>query len=167
MRILLTGLMLSLAALLPLCPALAQTAQRTLIVGAGNLQITNDQKLMLEAANKFITRDYAAAENLYTQALAVNSGNVDAYLQRAAVRREMHNANGMASDAKMAVTLADSALQQNPNDPNLYYRRGMGYRLLGQFDQARSDIASGMRIGGPDTWNTDLEAIELERRASR
>lgn len=36
-----------------------------------------------------------------------------------------------------------------------------------QFDQARDDITTGMRIGGKDNWKTDLKAIELERKTAR
>jgi hypothetical protein len=54
------------------------------------------------------------------QAIAINGRNIEAYLQRAVVRREMHNDDGMSSDANTVIALANDALQQNPNDPNLY-----------------------------------------------
>jgi Tfp pilus assembly protein PilF len=148
--------------------SMAQTVQQTFVFGGGsNVQFSNDQKIMLEAASKLVQNDFANAENLYTQAIAINGSNIEAYLQRAVVRREMHTDNGMASDANTVIALANNALQQNPNDPNLYYQRGMGYRLLRQFDQARDDITNGMRIGGKDNWKTDLKAIELERKTAK
>lgn len=148
--------------------SVAQTVQQTFVFGGGsNVQFSNDQKIMLEAAGKLVQRDYSTAENLYTQAIAINGRNIEAYLQRAVVRREMHNDDGMSSDANTVIALANDALQQNPNDPNLYYQRGMGFRLLRQFDQARDDITNGMRIGGKDNWKTDLKAIELERKTAK
>jgi len=151
-------------------PLHAQTVTQTFVLGGGNnasVQITNDQKILLEAANKFVRRDYEGAESLYTQAIAINGSNIEAYLQRAAVRRELHNEAGMTADANMVIGLANQALQRNGNDPGLYYQRGMGYRLLRQFDLARDDITTGMRIGGRSNWQTDLKAIEIERKAAR
>lgn len=155
------------ALLLATVPAHAQTTQQTFVLGGGanNLQIANDQKIMLEAANKLVQKDYRSAESMYTQAIALNQGNIEAYLQRAVARREMEDENGMASDARAVISLADNALQQNPKNPTLYYQRGMGYRLLHQFDQARDDITMGMQIGGKSNWKTDLQAIELERKS--
>lgn len=147
-------------------PAAAQT--QTFVFGnAPNIQLSNDQKIMLEAANKLVQRDYRSAEGMYTQAIALNGSNIEAYLQRAVARREMGDQNGMAADATTVINLSNSQLQQNPRDPTLYYQRGMGYRLLRQFDQARNDITTGMQIGGKSNWKTDLQAIELERKSSK
>ena len=146
-------------------PVCAQSTQQTFVLGNGtNIQILPDQKIMFDAANKFVHRDFQGAEKLYSQVIAMNSGNIEAYLQRAAVRREMGNETGTASDAHSVIALSNNALQQNPNNPNLYYQRGMGFRLLRQFDQAKSDISTGMQIGGKTNWNTDLQAIDLERK---
>ena len=144
--------------------ALAQTQQTFVLGHGGNLQLSDDQKLMFEAANKFVARDYAGAESLYSQVIAINGRNIEAYIQRAAVRREMHNEGGTTSDAQTVIVLANNALQQNPRDPNLYHQRGMGYRLLRQFDQAENDINTGMTMGGRDSWKIDIKAIELERK---
>ena len=156
---LLAGLALNGAA-----PVFAQTTQTFVIGGASNLKISNDQKIMLEAANKLVQKDYSTAESMYSQAIAVNGGNIEAYLQRAVVRRELGDDQGMTADARSVIMLSNNALQQSPNNPTLYYQRGMGYRLLRHFDQARSDISTGMQIGGKGNWKTDLQAIELERK---
>ena len=136
-------------------------------LGGGKMQFSDDQKLMFEAAGKVVHHDYKGAEALYNQAIAANSGNVDAYLQRGIVRRELGDEAGTASDGQMAVRLADGALKNNPNDPNLYYKRGMGFRLLKNYDQAQKDISAGMNMGGPSVWQTDLQAIALEQKAAR
>lgn len=153
-------------------PALAQTTTQTFVLGGprgagASVQIPPEQKMMFDAANKIVQRDFKDAESLYSQVIAMNRGNIEAYLQRAVVRREMGDEPGMQSDAGSVVTLANSALQQNPRDPTLYYQRGMGFRLLHQFDQAQSDIATGMRIGGKTNWQNDLQAIDLERKAAK
>lgn len=148
--------------------AAAQTIQQTFVVGgsgsSSNLQIPNDQKIMLEAANRLVQKDFRGAESMYSQAIAVNRANIEAYLQRAVARRELGDEPGMSSDARSVILLANNALQQAPNNPTLYYQRGMGYRLLRAFDQAKNDIITGMRIGGKNNWKTDLQAIELERK---
>src|SRR5579872_2487227 len=77
----------------------------------GGLQFPPDQKLMFEAANKVVKHDYKSAEDIYTQAISINPNNIDAYLQRGIVRRELGNAEGTAADGKMAVTLANTSLK--------------------------------------------------------
>lgn len=169
MRFILLLLMLPLLAAMP---AGAQTVTQTFVLGGGAnagggspaIQFAPDQTIMFNAANKFMQRDFPAAESLYSQAIALNPKNTDALLQRAAVRRELGNEGGMASDAQNVIALSNQALQKNPNDPNSYYERGMAYRLLKEYDEAKADIAKGMQIGGKKSWATDLKAIEIERK---
>jgi tetratricopeptide (TPR) repeat protein len=145
----------------------AALAQQMVFGGNSKLQITNDQQVLFEAANKVMNRDFASAEGLYSQAIAMNGRNIDAWLQRAVTRRELGNEAGMQSDARTVIALSDEALQQTPQNANLFYERGMGYRLLRDYDKAREDISTGMRIGGRSSWQTDLQAIELERKEGR
>lgn len=133
----------------------------------GGLQISGDQKLLFEAAKKVMSRDFKGAEDLYSQALSINKSNIDAYLQRGVVRRELGDAAGVASDGQATVTLANMGLKNNPNDPNLYYKRGMGFRLLKNYDQAEKDISAAIGMGGQPTWQTDLQAIKFERKEEK
>lgn len=133
----------------------------------GKIQISPEQKLMLEAAKKVVSNDYQAAESLYDQALTINSSNMDAYLQRGIVRRELGNESGAAADGRAVVNLVNSSLQMNPNDASLYHRRGMGLRLLKDYDNAQADISRAIQMSGQLSWKTDLQAIELERKAFR
>ena len=135
--------------------------------GGGKIQISPEQKLMLEAAKKVVSNDYKTAESLYDQALTINGSNMDAYLQRGIVRRELGNESGAASDGRAVVNLANSSLQLNPNDASLYHRRGMGLRLLKDYDNAQADITRAIQMSGQLSWKTDLQAIELERKAFR
>ena len=135
-----------------------------IILGGNGVQFSAAQKLMLQADGKVMHHDYSSAENLYSQVIAMDGNNIDAYLQRGIIRREMKNTDGAASDGQTAVTLANAALQQRPNDPNLYYKRGMGFRLIRNFDQAKKDIAAGINLGGPEAWKTDLQAVILEAK---
>lgn len=140
--------------------ALAQT----MVIGGGQLQIGPDQQLMFDAAKKVVNRDYHGAETIYNQVIAMNGHNIDAYVQRGIVRREQGNAAGAAADGKAAVTLADASLANNANNPMLYYQRGMGYRLLKNYAQAKQDVATGIKLGGSENWNTDIQAINLEEK---
>jgi Flp pilus assembly protein TadD len=132
--------------------------------GKPQVVITDDQKLMFDASKQVMARDFTAAEATYTKVLGMNSGNIEAYLQRGIVRRELGNKTGMASDARTAVSLANAQLQVTPRDPNLYYQRAMGLRLLRQFAQAKQDLRTAMQLSGNTNWETDLKAIELEEK---
>ena len=140
-------------------------AQQTIPLGT-KLQFGEDQKVMLDAAAKTLKRDFKGAEVLYSKAIDINKSNIDAYMQRGIVRHELGNASGAASDGQATVTLANSALRNNPNDPNLYYKRGMGFRLLKRYDQAKQDISNGMRLGGSSSWQMDLQSIDFEQKES-
>lgn len=142
--------------------ALAQSQQ--IVLGQPQIQIGADQKILFEAATKMVQRDFKAAEALYGQAIAINNKNIEAYLQRSMTRRELGDDAGMTSDAQTVVTLADAVLQQDPQNAHLHYQRGMGYRLLKQFEAAKNDVTTGMQLSGNSSWQTDLQAIDLERR---
>lgn len=150
-----------------LCLALPWSAMAQTMVIGGGLQIGDDQKLMFEAARQVMQHDYQGAQVTYSKAIAINGQNIDAYLQRGIVRRELGDAAGTAFDGNRAVLLANAALQGSTNNPNLYYQRGMGFRLLKNFNQAKQDIRTGMQLGGSQNWQLDLQAIELEQRAAR
>lgn len=135
--------------------------------GGGKLAVNNDQKLMFDAVRKVVNRDWRGAEQIYDEVIARNGGNIDAYLQRGIVRRELHNDAGTMEDANAVVTLANNALPTNPNNANLYYQRGMGFRLLKNFPRAKEDIQKAIQISGQSSWRTDLQATELEEKESR
>jgi len=169
---LLAWMMMATLAVMP-AQVYAQAQTQFIINGApatggtsGNtLQISSDQKLMLEAAKKVVSNDYPGAEALYNQAISMNGGNMDAYLQRGIVRRELGNDAGAQADGRMVVNIANSGLQAAPNDANLYYHRGMGLRLLKDFGGAKADVSKAIQMSGQLSWKTDLQAIELEARA--
>lgn len=149
--------------------ALAQAQTRTFViskdkVSAPAIVLPQDQKLMLEAAKKMTDMDYKGAEALYGQALAVNGGNIDAYLQRGLARRDLGNIAGMEADARQAIALVNARLAQAPNDADLYYQRSLGARLLKRFDDAEKDLRAAIRLSSSTKWNNDLKALELERR---
>jgi len=139
--------------------ALAQAPMR--------LHIAGDQKLMFDAMQKVMKRDWKGAEMIYTQVLAINGGNVDAYLQRGLMRHELGDEAGQAADGRKAVMLANSGLQANPHDANAYYQRGMGERLLKDYPAAKQDIATAVKMTGNATWQTDLQAVEFDEKAGR
>lgn len=154
-------------------PAHAQTTQTRFVIngvpasssGNGQFQIGQDQKLILEAAKKVVNNDYEGAEELYNKAISINGSNIDAYLQRGIVRRELGDQAGAAADGRAVVNMANSSLALAPNDATLYHRRGMGLRLLKDFERAKSDIVRAIQMSGQLSWKTDLQAIELEEKA--
>ncbi|MDE3038142.1 MAG: hypothetical protein KGJ21_06810 [Pseudomonadota bacterium] len=131
------------------------------------MQIDGDTQVMLAAMQKVMQRDFRGAEELYGKAIAINPGNIEAWLQRALMRRELNDAAGTAADARQVVLLANRALALRPNDANLYYHRGMGYRFLRDFPDAERDIARAIRMSGQESWKTDLQATELEEKEAQ
>lgn len=146
----------------------------TLVVGAfalpavaAQMQISGDTQVMLEAMRKVMHHDFRGAEALYGNAIAINPNNMDAWLQRALMRRELGDGAGAMSDGRQVVTLCNQGLAGNPNDANLYYHRGMGYRLLKDYPDAERDIAKAISMGGQAGWKDDLQATELEAKEGR
>jgi tetratricopeptide (TPR) repeat protein len=133
--------------------------------GGEKLQINEDQKLMFEAAGKVVKNDFKGAEAIYNQVLSRNNSNIEAFLQRGIVRRELGDLDGAVSDGRSVVTLANGKLRQNPNDAYSYHQRGMGLRLLKDYNNAKADISKAIQMSGQASWKTDLQAIELEQKA--
>src|SRR5262245_8559850 len=78
-------------------------------------QIEKEQALMLEAAAKFLKRDFRGAEMLYTRVIDTDKNNMEGYLQRGLVRKALNNPNGTEADATRARALIDTTLTQNAN----------------------------------------------------
>lgn len=130
-------------------------------------QIVLDSKQMgmLKAAQSVQRRDYAAALAAYDRVLAQDGAFVPAYIQRSVVKREMKDEVGSKADASMAVRLAEASLAREPQNPRLYYQRGQAYRLLGDYAKARENVRYAMQLPGADaTWNTELQAIDIEEK---
>ena len=135
--------------------------------GGGAPVLDQEGLLMLQAMQQAMNGDFKGAEAVYTSILSNNPQSADAYLHRGVLRRELKNTAGAQSDGKALVNLTNAQLQRNPRDPNLYYQRGMAYRLLGRYDQAMKDIESAIRMGGDPDWRSDLRDTMLEEKASR
>ncbi len=129
-----------------------------------NVEASQSRLLLFKAQEKLMKRDFSGAEQIYTQAIALDDSNVTAYLQRGVVRRELRNYRGVDSDARTVVALSNRIISANPRDPDGYYKRSMALRLLHQFDQAKKDVLTAIQLGGKLSLKNDLKAIELERR---
>lgn len=140
-------------------------AQQQMVIIDGKIQISPSQKLILLASQKVAAREFREAESLYTQAIALDGSDADAYLHRGVVRREQGNMGGAQSDARAAIMLSNNVLQQNPGDATAYYQRGNGFRLLREYAQAKSDVQQAINLGGDPNWRTDLRDIALEEKA--
>lgn len=126
--------------------------------------ITPSQQLIFDANKKILQGDYASAEALYNKAIALDGNNASAYLQRGVVRREMKNEPGMRADAQMAIALLNQKLQADNRSAGAYHERSMAYRLLKQFDAAKQDLTLAIQLSGNARWQTDMTALELERK---
>ena len=129
------------------------------------IQISPAQQVMFGAAQKVLQRDYAGALALYNQAVAMDGTNVQAYLQRGVVKREMHDEAGAQADAAAAIRLCNAALARDPQNAQLYHDRALGFRLLKDFAHAREDMQRALQLPGAQPgWKTDLRAIDLEEK---
>lgn len=131
---------------------------------AAKLIISPAQQLLLEASQFVSKKDFASAEQIYSQIISSDGGNIDAYLQRAVVRREMDNHQGSKRDATMVTRLANATLQRDPDDAESFYHRGKAHRLLYNFEQAKKDIITAIKLSGKNRWRTELQAIALEEK---
>jgi len=148
--------------------ACAQAQPNVVVNGRSSAaEMNQTQKLMFEGAKYSMARQFKEADAVYSQIIASDGGNTEAYLQRAVVRRELGDESGKVSDARNAVALASASLQANPRDFNLYYQRSLALRLLKQFDGARRDLNAAMQLGGSVTWQNDLQAIDLEQKMAQ
>ncbi len=129
------------------------------------LQVGPAQQLMLTAAQAVMKQDYNEALTLYNQAIATDPGNIEAYLQRGVIRRQMKDETGARADGDTALQLADNAIAANPGNAMLYHQRSMANRLRLQFRQAREDAQRAQQLPGANgAWENDVNAIILEEK---
>ncbi len=131
------------------------------------IKIAPEQQYMLKAAQYVMAKKFQEAESLYSQVIAANNQYIDAYLQRAVIRRELGNQNGSAGDAVIATRLADRLLQNSPQNARLYYQRASGYRLLKEFAKARADYNMALSLNNTSAWRADLQAMALEEKMGK
>lgn len=131
---------------------------------SAQVNLGQEPMLMLQASQLVLNQEYGEAENVYSQVLVMNPNNLQAYIQRAIVRREMKNRRGMESDAVEVLNLTNLGLEKDPNNADLYYHRGTAYRLLKDFPKARADIQHALQLNPTDSWRQDLIAIDLEEK---
>lgn len=129
-------------------------------------QIAPVQLTLLEASQAVMAKDYAKAEQLYSKAMAQDPTQPNTYIQRAVVYREMSDTSRMQADARTAISLANVRLGVQPSDAKAMWQRGMGFRLLKDFPQARRDLESAIRLSGSkgQNWQSDLQALNLEEK---
>lgn len=120
--------------------------------------------MMLEASQHVLKGEFPRAEILYSQVIATNPGNLQAYIQRAIVRREMKDRKGMEADAIEVLNQTNMGISKDPGNADLYYHRGTAFRLLKDFPKARADIQEAITLSPNDSWRQDLMAIDLEEK---
>ena len=142
-------------------------AQQTQLSFTNNIEFGKEQQLMFGAANKAIKGDLRGAEMDYSQVISMNASNVDAYLQRGLIRRELKNPAGAKADGQAAAVLANKRVEQYPNKSSAYHQRGMAYRLLGNYVQAAKDVQRAYQMTHDESIRVDLQAIVLEQKTAK
>jgi tetratricopeptide (TPR) repeat protein len=118
--------------------------------------------------------NFQEAENLYTQAIALNNKDADAYYNRGLVRMQTHqydlsvkdftraleldpkfyeaycnrgNAHYRAGRSDLAINDYGMALQLKPDDGDLYFNRGIVLLAMGREQEGMKDIKEAARMG--------------------
>ncbi|MGO9412717.1 MAG: tetratricopeptide repeat protein [Spirochaetia bacterium] len=117
----------------------------------------------------FARKDYALAEQMYSQALDVNKNLAEGYLNRAQARMQLQSYDGAVNDYTVF-------LQLQPQDPQRPKIEEL-IRLLGQMKEAKqkaqedelarqkalmNDVMSSLNNAGDDTKNLSVESIKAK-----
>ncbi len=117
----------------------------------------------------FARKDYALAEQMYSQALDVNKNLAEGYLNRAQARMQLQSYDGAVDDYTVF-------LQLQPQDPQRPKIEEL-IRLLGQMKEAKqkaqedelarqkalmNDVMSSLNNAGDDTKNLSVESIKAK-----
>jgi len=94
--------------------------------------------LCRDANEKYVDEDYQRAEQLYTEALGIDSTRDDIYCHRAQARLQQANFEGAAKDC-------DEAIQLNENNSKAYVRKGTALFQLNEFEKAYAVFSEGKK----------------------
>ncbi|MDB6168899.1 MAG: hypothetical protein JWM88_1763 [Verrucomicrobia bacterium] len=116
-------------------------------------------------ANFAVTvRDYARAESLLAQAVAVCPDAADYWVALAAARRRLDNRAGSRDAYEQALKVSRAAFKRDPRDPQPLLQQVYLLAILGHADDARQTLEKA-RTAYPESRNirTFHESKELDR----
>jgi len=121
------------------------------------------------ANDMFARKDYALAEQMYTEALGVNKNLAEAYLNRANARLELQSYDGAVDDYTIFLQLQPQDPQRPQIEQVISLLRQMKEAKLKQQEEevARqkalmSDVMNSLNNAGEDTKNLSVESIKAK-----
>lgn len=102
-------------------------------------QINESQDKRSDAVSAFIEKDYAKAIKLYTEAILLNPQASLLYAKRGQVFLMLGKPNACIRDC-------DRSIELNPDSAAAFKFRGRANQLLGNWEQAASDLRTACRF---------------------
>lgn len=112
---------------------------------------SNDKRA--EAASQFSDGNYQEAFEAYTEAIKLNPGSALLHAKRANVLIHLKKPNAAIKDCNKALSI-------NPDSAQAYKYRGRAHRLLGNFEEAHTDLATACKFDYDDEANAWLKEVE-------
>ena len=116
----------------------------------------NQDKAYYNRGNAYLElQDYQKANTDYTQSIKIKPDYPPAYNNRSLARRKLKDEEGADADSNQAMTLSvfqgdiktyTKAIERGPNDANAYYKRGIAYRELQNYNRAIKDLNQAIQL---------------------
>jgi tetratricopeptide (TPR) repeat protein len=135
-------------------------------------QVSEVEKLIIQAQFKEGSKEIDAAESLLTQAVASLSATEEergkALMQRGKIRMNRGNVADGMTDLKEATQFFTTKLAVDPKNCLLTMYRGMSYRFLKQYDLSMIDLNSALELcPSKDDVSQEIEATSQAKKGSR
>lgn len=121
-------------------------------------------KMELVAATLAVEGDYHGAIAKYSQIIASDPTQIDAYLQRGLLYREIGQLPKSLGDAAIAERFVELRFSEGKSSAKLYYQRAMAKRLRKDYTGAKADLQTAMRMKRNHKWHNDWQALLLEEK---
>ena len=121
--------------------------------------IRDTRQLLSDAQQAAAARDYEKSIDLYTEALEIRPGNVEALTYRAW-------SNVRAGNAAAAATDLEAAIDLDPKYPDARVFRAIVYATAGKFDKAHEQLVVFDTLDAPPLMDQVIDSQRLRERAN-
>ena len=121
--------------------------------------IRDTRQLLSDAQQAAATRDYEKSIDLYTEALEIRPGNVEALTYRAW-------SNVRAGNAAAAATDLEAAIDLDPKYPDARVFRAIVYATAGKFDEAHEQLVVFETLDAPPLMDQVIDSQRLRERVA-
>ena len=121
--------------------------------------IRDTRQLLSDAQQAAAARDYEKSIDLYTEALEIRPGNVEALTYRAW-------SNARAGNAAAAATDLEAAIDLDPKYPDARVFRAIVYATAGKFDKAHEQLVVFDTLDAPPLMDQVIDSQRLRERVA-